>query len=415
MRHGAWSGTGCDGDDGPDQTSLLGKMTERVLPGLAKRAIPLSRAEVSRESGLSAPSVSRAVTALLRAGLVEETSQPQPTGGRPANLLRLACKSAQVLGISVDVDRCCLVSAGLDGEPHDDPIEFPTPTTYPDLIASLARQSRQLMHRGNLSTLGIGLSLPGLVDYRIGQSLLSPNLAITNGKTPALDLSRKLGMDVLLLQESHALCLAEQYHGEARDLLDFAMLDIHTGLGLGVVSGGRLLTGHSGVAGELGHVTVEPNGKRCGCGNIGCLETVANDTSLAWRVSRRLGRPVTIDEVIHLAQASHHDFSGELADVCRYLAIAVAAVLNLFNPRRLFVHGRLFEVDPSLFSRLIDLVSRRALRPCFEECRIVRATAKKHQGALAGIIQHLTSVLPPTIELNPLRLPTEVRDALPAT
>lgn len=397
------------------EPSLLGKMSERqVLRALQARG-PLSRAEVVRECGLSAPSVSRAVTALLRSGLVEEIAEPQQTGGRPATRLQLARDGAQVIGIAVDMDRCLVVSAGLDGHLHDDAIDLPTPRTYSALIAALARHARELTERPGVATLGIGLSLPGLIDYRAQRSVLSPNLPFTNGHSPAKDLGAKLGVECLLLQEAHALCLAEQYHGEARGLADFAMLDVHTGLGLGVVSGGRLLTGHIGMAGELGHVTVALDGRRCGCGNVGCLETVATDTSLAWRVSQRLGKTVTIDDVIRLARSAEVDLSPELDDIARYLGIAVAAVVNLFNPTRVYVHGRMFEADDSLFGRVGEVASRRALRPSFEDCKVVRATATKHQGAVAGITQRLTSAVAPTLETNTLCFSTEVRHALPAT
>src|SRR5262245_42276190 len=109
------------------EPSLLGKMTERqVLCVLQEHGAPLSRAEVARQAGLSAPAVSRAVAALIQAGLLEETSTPQATGGRPAALLRLARESAQVLGAVVDADRCVVVSAGLDGQLHSDAISFAT-------------------------------------------------------------------------------------------------------------------------------------------------------------------------------------------------------------------------------------------------------------------------------------------------
>src|SRR5262245_19760995 len=375
------------------EPSLLGKMSERqVLRALQARG-PLSRAEVARECGLSAPAVSRAVAALLRSGLVEEIAEPQQTGGRPATRLRLACDGVQVLGIAVDADTCRLVSAGLDGCLHSETVEVSTPSSYGPLSTTLTRHARQLMARPGVATLGVGLSLTGLIDYRAQRSILSPNLPFTDGHSPASDLAGKLGVECLLLQESHALCLAEQHHGEARGLADFAMLDVHTGLGLGVVSGGRLLTGHSGLAGELGHITVVPDGRRCGCGNVGCLETVANDTSLAWRVSKRLGRPVGIDEVIRLCRSGKVDLAAELDDVCRYLALGVAAVINLFNPSRLFVHGRLFEADEALFARVVEKASRRALGPSFADCQVVRATGQKHLGAVAGIIQHLTSAI----------------------
>jgi predicted NBD/HSP70 family sugar kinase len=396
------------------EPSLLGKMSERQVLRILQSHGPLSRAEVARHTGLSAPAVSRAVANLLRLGLLEETSTAQATGGRPATRLRLASQNAQVLGAAIDADRCLVVSAGLDGLLHEPSRSFDTPDSYPQLLRCLAEAARSLMDRPGVTTLGLGISLPGLVDYRTGRAVLSPNLPLTNGQTPARDLADRLGLDCIVLQESHALCLAEQHHGLARGLEDFAMLDVQTGVGLGVVTGGRLLTGHSGLAGEIGHITVVPDGQRCGCGNVGCLETVASDTSLARRVSRRLGRPVSIEEVLHLARSPHYDLTADLDDYCRYLALAVAAVINLFNPSRLFVHGRGFEADPTLFARLIERASRRSLSPSFRDCRILRATGQKHQGAVAGIICQLTSAIAPALQTNPLGLLSEVRHALPS-
>jgi N-acetylglucosamine repressor len=170
------------------------------------------------------------------------------------------------------------------------------------------------------------------------------------------------------------------------------------------------------MAGEIGHITVVAGeaARRCGCGNSGCLETVASDSSVAWRVSCRLGRTVSIDDVIQLARAGEPGLAADLDDTCRYLAIAVAAVINLFNPARLFVHGRVFEADELLFPRMVEKASRRALQPSFADCKIIQATGQKHQGAVAGIIQHLTSAIAPALETKTLCFPSEVRDAIPA-
>src|SRR5262249_55059064 len=161
--------------------------------------------------------------------------------------------------------------SGLDGQLHESTRSFATPNSYPRLLDALTRHARSLMGRDGVATLGLSLSLPGLVDYRTQRGVLSPNVPITNGQSPSLDLSRNLGVECVLIQESHALCLGEQPYGLARGLDDFAMLDAHTGVGLGVVSSGRFMTGHSGLAGEIGHLTVVPDGRLCGCGNCGCL------------------------------------------------------------------------------------------------------------------------------------------------
>lgn len=375
--------------------SHVGKLNERQVLRFLQAEGPLSRAELVRLSGLSAPTVSKAVASLLRAGLLEETDACDMARGRPAPRLRLASESAQVLGVVIDAGHCEIVSAGLDGELHDatDGI-LETPACYDDLIDALALKAKRLMARPGVATLGVGMSLPGLVDDRQERGVLSPNVPITNGRTPARDLAERLGIDGVLMQESHALCLAERHHGLARGLDNFAMLDVGVGVGLGVVCGGQPLKGHTGLAGEIGHITaVAVDGHLCGCGNRGCLETLVSDTALATRASAKLGRKADIDEVIRLARTGVLNLTDELNEIANYLAIGAAAVINLFNPSTLFIHARLFEADEGLFEKVVGFASKRALPPSFAQCRVVRAKGSKRQGAVAGIVQHVTNAV----------------------
>jgi predicted NBD/HSP70 family sugar kinase len=164
---------------------------------------------------------------------------------------------------------------------------------------------------------------------------------------------------------------------------------------MGVISGGQLVRGHSGFAGEIGHITVEPNGLRCTCGNRGCLETVASDAALARRISHRLGKRIDIDEIIRLAREGKLKLEKDYKDIVTYLAIGLAAVINIFNPSTLFIHGQLFDADPGLFARVLEETSQRSLAPLFADCQIIRAQSNKRQAAVAGVIRHLLdSVVP---------------------
>ena len=176
------------------------------------------------------------------------------------------------------------------------------------------------------------------------------------------------------------------------------------------MSGGRLLKGNRGLAGEVGHITVSPNGRRCGCGNRGCLETEASDSALVHAISQRLGRKTDIDEVLQIIASGKIEITHEIEQICRYLAIGVATVINLFNPSTLFIHGRMFAADPALFSRLLTEIEQRSLAPAFSDCHIVMARGSKRQGAIAGIIEHLfNSLLPPSMQETPNRtLPSPV-------
>jgi N-acetylglucosamine repressor len=374
--------------------SLVGRLNERQVLRVIQDRGPLSRAEVARECGLSPPTVSKAVASLLKSGLLEEAEAPESARGRPAPRLRLASATAQVLGVAIDSGHCEVTSAGLDGELHAEQRVVPTPASYPALLDALEAAARRLIAKPGVTTLGLGVSLPGLVDYRKGCGVLSPNLPITDGHAPAADLADRLGIACTLHQESHALCLAEREYGQARGLNDFAMLDVGTGVGQGVMSGGRLLTGHSGLAGEIGHLTaVAVGGRPCGCGNHGCLETVVGDGTLARRAAEKLGRPVDVDEVIDLFKTGDVDLAAELREAVAYLAVGVAAVLNLFNPSTLFIHTRLFETDAGLFDEVVKQAKARALPPAFADCRIVPAKGSKRQGAVAGIVKHLTDAV----------------------
>lgn len=384
----------------PLRPSQVGKLNERQVLRLLQTAGPLSRAEVARRSGLSAPTVSKAVASLRAAGFLEEAAAPGPARGRPAPVLRLATEAAQVLGVVIDAGRCAVVSAGLDGVLHPDPDpSLPTPPTYAKLIDALAARCRALMAKPGVATLGVGVSLPGLIDDRRGVGVLSPNVPLTDGHAPAVDLGERLRIEAVLLQESHALCLAERHYGLAVGLNDFALLDVGTGVGLGVMSGGRLLRGHSGLAGEVGHVTVVPTGgERCGCGNRGCLETVASDTAFARRASTRLGRSLTVETAIELAQSGRAPLAAELRQTAEYLGLAVAAVVNLFNPATVFIHSRVLDADDTLFGRVVERAEARALPPSFADCRVERAKGTKRQGAVAGVIRHLTDAVVPGLE-----------------
>jgi N-acetylglucosamine repressor len=381
--------TRANGKVGP---SLLRHLNGRAVLAALQRHGPLSRAEIARRTGVSGPTVTRVAAALLSAGLLEEGDARPAALGRPGKVLRLASRTVSVLGVAVGARQCESVAAGLDGQLRDGHARtFDTPDRYPDLVRAIVRHARQTAAATRTEILGLGVSLPGLLNRREGRTVFSPNLHQTDGRRLGDDLRQRLGWEVALVQESHALCLAEQAYGAARGVTDFAVLDISEGLGLGVVHDGRLVEGHSGLAGELGHITVELAGRRCGCGNTGCLETVATDTALAARLSERLGRPLTVEDVVKLVRSGQLEVGGEFERVLQYLAVALAAVINVFNPSKLFLYGRFLDAAPHLTERLLALTRQRALAPSLADCEIVRARGSKRLGAVAGIIHRLTA------------------------
>ncbi|MFP6701469.1 MAG: ROK family protein, partial [Planctomycetaceae bacterium] len=152
------------------------------------------------------------------------------------------------------------------------------------------------------------------------------------------------------------------------------------------------------LAGEIGHIPHDPNGRLCGCGNRGCLETVASDSALAWMISQRIGRDVAIEEVLSLTDANELSPEPELQRVLSHISFALTTVINLFNPSTLFIYGRLFELCEDSFDRLLAETGQYTLAPALADCQIVRTRRSKSQGAIAGVLEHLTDSLVPSAD-----------------
>ena len=373
------------------EPALLRRINQRCILKVIQRSGASSRATLARMSGLTPPTVSKVVESLLMQGIVEEFEQDRPPLGRPHKLVKMATTSAVVLGVVIDAGSSCVTETGLDGQVTEEKtLRFRTPDTYERLLDELEQRCRTLLSRTNAKPRGVGVSVPGLVSERLEQVVFCPNLHLLDHRNPALDLEKRLGIECLLMHELQALCLAERMYGVAGVLDNFAMLDVTQGLGLGVVVGGMILTGNSGMAGEIGHITADPTGIRCGCGNRGCLETLATDAALMRMMQDRVKKPLTLAEAAAMLDEQGADFESEIQAVTGYLAIAIAVVINTFNPTTVFVHGKLLVENKDRFDRVVDGVRQRTLMPLLAECTIVPTRSSKRQGAIAGIMHWLT-------------------------
>lgn len=383
----------------PHRPSLLRKMNVRKVLEVIQNQGTLTRADVMRCSGISAPTVSKAVSALLDAGLLEERETAEFSVGRPGKLLQLPRFSAQVIGVVLEWDYCSVVASGLDGHLHEEKLDrFKTPKTYDELIETISNKILNLVEKQEIPALGVGITVPGLVNSNDGRIFLASNLHIVDGQAPAADIASRTKMECVLVQKSTSLSLSEKTYGAGQDVEDFINLDVTSGFGMGVFTGGQLLAGQQGLAGEIAHITVEPVGGRlCGCGNVGCLETVATDLALTYYVSKRVGKDLDFDTILKLVKEGELDITEELNRTIDFLAIGVAAAINIFNPTNIFVTSRLFDLQKDAFNTLIKKAKNRALKPSSNSCEIERSKGNKYLGAVAGIINHLANGLGPRL------------------
>ena len=375
----------------PVQPQLLSRINEALVLRVIRQYGPSTRGELSQHMGVTFPTVAKAVGTLIDARLLEEFDDVVSGPGRPAKRLQLSKERAQIVGLTVDVKSCEIAAAGFDGVLRENTRQsFPTPKSYEELLHAIVQRIKTL-ERGKMPILSIGISVVGLVDYRLQQIRLAAGLPFLNGKLFARDLSCRVGADCLLVHDTHALCLAEYVYGQAGDLDSFVVLDMSTGIGMGAMGNSVLLTGHSGFAGEMGHIPVVANGSLCRCGRRGCLETVASEWALMDRVSKRLGRPIEFDELLALARNGDELVRTELNRVCKYLARALATVVNLFDPQCVFINGRMFDALPWLREHLVNEARPLALEPAFADCRFLPASGTHLLGAVATGISAVTA------------------------
>lgn len=386
----------------PIQSRLLSSINERLVMRAIQERGPLTRAEVTKSIGITFPTATKAVSSLLEAKLLEEYDDAPGGPGRPAKRLRLATDRSQVIGVTLSDPECVIVAASLDGAFDEELTErFETPDDYPSLIDAIASHAEAIMARDEKATLCLGVSVPGIVDYKEQLAVLSANLPIVNGKRIGADLSERLGVECLVVRDAHAFSLSERLRYSLGDnTKTVAMLDHSEGIGLGLMIDRAFVTGEKGFAGELGHIPMVVDGEVCHCGKVGCLETVASEWALEVRVSRLLGREVRIDELLDLALAGDRRVNVELEAMCAHLARGIACVVNIFNPGVFCIYGRCFRRMPALLERLVEETKKHALGPSFNACAFIPASGGEMDGTIASVINHLTESRVPDLDHN---------------
>ncbi len=182
---------------------------------------------------------------------------------------------------------------------------------------------------------GIGVGIPGFIRMKDGVIASSPNLPYMENFPVRDEIGKRLNTPVILENDANAAALGEKWMGAGRDVNELVLLTLGTGIGGGVIYGGRVIRGFVGMAGELGHITVNPTGNPCGCGNQGCLEKHASATAVAAMADMlHLGEHLTSRDVCDIARRDGEE--GEKARTIwrvmgEALGIALATLVNTFN------------------------------------------------------------------------------------
>jgi glucokinase len=248
--------------------------------------------------------------------------------------------------------------------------------------------------------IGIGIGAPGPLDRAKGIVVVAPNLGWRD--IPLRDLvSERLGIPATLDNDANCATYGEWWQGAARGGQIVVGLTIGTGIGGGIVLGGQLFHGASDVAGEIGHATIELNGRYCKCGNYGCLEAYASGPAIATRAREVLTREesasllpsmvsgrledITAQTVYEAARKGDAVANELVRDTARYLGAGVANILNILNADTVVIAGGVTEAGDALFVPLRAETRRRAFKPAVEAVRIVPAELPGTAGVVGAV------------------------------
>jgi glucokinase len=234
---------------------------------------------------------------------------------------------------------------------------------------------------------GVGIGSPGPLDRAAGVVINTPNLGWRN--FPLRDLvSNGVGLPATLDNDANCATYGEWWLGAGRDVDTLVGLTLGTGIGGGIVLQGRIYHGVSDVAGEIGHMTIDSTGRKCKCGNYGCLEAYASGPAIALRAVEGIeaGVETSLTEMVNgdfhkLTAATVYEAAVEgdayatevMKDTARFLGAGVGNIINVLNPEMVVIAGGVTRAGEHLFGPLRAEVRRRAFRSAEERCRIVSA------------------------------------------
>lgn len=337
-----------------------------VVSVLADRT-PCSRGEIAALTGLSPTTVVAATEALLAEDLIRATGFGQSRGGRRPLLFELNPHGRYVIAADLGGTKLVTAVVGLDGRIfHSE--RFPVDASGAEpvlngLLSGLEQAWEWVADPDRV--MGIGIATPGLIAHDRGEVLFASNLRWKNVKLREL-VSARFAVPVYVENDTNAAALGELARGVGTSFRTLVYVAVGTGIGSGIVLDGQLFRGSWGVAGEMGHITVDPDGPLCSCGNRGCLEAIASGPAIV-RMAQAIsgsdggeGRSTGGE----LAELAHH---GDPAarEAFRHAGAALGTVLggvvNLLSPEAIIIGGGVAQAGEVFLEPLRQEVARRSL------------------------------------------------------
>jgi predicted NBD/HSP70 family sugar kinase len=370
---------------------------------------PVTRARIAQATSLTKATVSSLVDDLVSARLVTELG-PEARGeiGRPGSALALNRTGFVGVGLEINVDYVAVCVTDLVGRvrylrtrPRDN--RGQSPARVLGRAIRMTQTAMQTAEAEGLTVAGLAVAVPGLVETEQGLLHVAPNLEWVDVPVAEVLKGRFAPRDppVMVDNEANLAALGELWYGGHDHLSDFVHISGEIGVGGGIVVGGQLFRGASGFAGEVGHVTVQPDGPRCRCGARGCLEQVAGQEAilraagLTGAAGTSIGQPGgSVAELVARARAGEPRTLQAIEAVGRALGLGVAAMVNMVDPGTVVLGGLYASLEPWLRAPLLEELRERVISQSWTPVRVLASRLGPDaavRGAAGAVVREVLS------------------------
>lgn len=262
-------------------------------------------------------------------------------------------------------------------------------TNREGLISAIVDSVYKILKDNGLSKtdlLGVGLGLPGPIDFEKGIVHFFPNIPGWKEVKLKNILEKKLKLPVFVDNDAKVMALAEYKLGAAKGSTNAVCITLGTGVGGGIIINGKLYRGLSNAAGEIGHMPVNENGPVCNCGGRACLETYIGNNRVLAEAKKIFGSGITLEKLSYMAKNQNRKAKAVWLRFSERLSVALAGVVNLLNPDCIVIGGGVAAAGNVLFDSIKKAVSRRAMSVQAKHVKIFRAKLENNAGIIGAAI-----------------------------
>ncbi len=375
---------------------------------------PTSNPEIARYTKMSSPTITKLLQELIDLDIVMDMGIGESIGGRKPNLFGINPNARYVIGIDID---CRMVKLGIFNLANDAVSEiityFGNVKNKNEMFIELFSQLDKLLATANLDPekfLGIGVSIPGLINSKTGQTYL--DLRIDNQTLPEV-FQEKYHLPTIIDSDSRVMAIGEQAFGFAKNKKDVLCLNICDGVGLGMILNGIVYRGKSGLAGEFGHINVVKDGNLCTCGKYGCLETVASGGALIEQAQQGIkkGQESIIKEMvkgnlddIHVADIIEAVNMGDVFAIeiinklGHFLGEALASLVHIFNPEMIIVGGKVALAGDYLINPIHNTLNKYTISHIKKDTELVTSFLQDKVKLLGSVAMVMNQVFDESVE-----------------